>query len=228
MKTKKVHRTPRYIALIILGCLIFIFYKIGYIPVIGNIVAAKSLSKYATTLKGSPVKINTSYDWYNSKYVDLKNNFSGLSYELTRHQIHDESLSDWNNLAAKQKYQTIQSSFSSNLQFPSSIDVWTDINAMNYSKKYQKFYLLSIYNTDKLSEEESQRMPATIAQQFINLMGIDYNFTSTQLIYCDSNGCYTIESNGSKKLDYKYLLKKTRKMKPEELSTEYLDWLSLQ
>jgi hypothetical protein len=83
---------------------------------------------------------------------------------------------------------------------------------------------------ENISEEESEKMPAIITQEFINLMSEDYNFTGIQIIYYDKNGGYTIEISADtfKKLEYQDMLEKIRKIQEERLGEEYFDWLSKQ
>lgn len=228
MKIKKrVHVAKLCIAVIIIGFVICLFNRIGYVPIIGNMIAEKKLSEYSSVVKESAQKVEAEYDWYNNKYQSISGN---LSYRLQEDTIYDEAVAKQMNSAAKEQYSRIKEEFSENLKFPSGISVWTELNADDYSIKCQRLYILGIYNVESISEEESQKMPATIAQEFINLMGENYNFTGIQLIYFDKNGGYTIEISADtfKKLEYQDMLKKTRKMQEKELSEDYFEWLAKQ
>ncbi|MDU5107714.1 hypothetical protein [Clostridium sp.] len=209
----------------IIGVLSYLMYLIGYVPIIGNLIAEKKLSNYATIQKGNTQKVETKYDWYNAKYQSVKGN---LSYRLQRNTIYDENVSEKVSLSAETQYNKIKEEFPQNLSFPKGITVWTEFDADNYSIKSQRLYLLGVYNTEDISEEESKKMCATIADKFINLMGEDYNFTGIQIIYYDKNGGYesAISSNGFKKLDYGEILSKTEKV--DRLPEDYLNWLSKQ
>lgn len=209
----------------ILAVLSYFMYSIGYLPIIGNIIAEKKLSDYATIQKGNVQKVETKYDWYNAKYQSFRRS---LSYRLQNNTIFDEKVSREVNLLASKQYSKIKGEFSENLSFPSGIDVWTELNADDYSLKSQRLYLLGVYNTEDISEEESEKMCAIIADKFINLMGEDYNFTGIQIIYYDKNGGYesAISSNRFKKLEYDEILSKTEKV--DRLPEDYLDWLSKQ
>ena len=186
-------------------------YLIGYLPVIGNIIAEKKLSNCSTIQKGNTQKVETKYDWYNTKYQSVKGK---LTYRLKKNTIFDEKFSKEVNLVASKQYSKIKGEFSENLSFPSDIYIWTELNADDYSLKSQRLYLLSVYNTEDISEENSEKMCATIADKFIDLMGEDYNFTEIQIIYYDKNGGYesAISSNGFKKLEYDKILSKTEKI----------------
>lgn len=200
-----------FILISIIAILSYLMYLIGYLPIIGNIIAEKKLSNYSTIQKGSTQKVETRYDWYNAKYQSVKGK---LSYRLKKNTIYDEKVSEKVSLSAETQYNKIKGEFPQNLSFPKGITVWTELNADDYSLKSQRLYLLSVYNTEDISEENSEKMCATIADKFIDLMGEDYNFTGIQIIYYDKNGGYesAISSNGFKKLEYDKILSKTEKI----------------
>lgn len=200
-----------FILISIIAVISYLMYLIGYLPVIGNIIAEKKLSNYSTIQKGNTQKVETKYDWYNTKYQSVKGK---LTYRLKKNTIFDEKFSKEVNLVASKQYSKIKGEFSENLSFPSDIYIWTELNADDYSLKSQRLYLLSVYNTEDISEENSEKMCATIADKFIDLMGEDYNFTEIQIIYYDKNGGYesAISSNGFKKLEYDKILSKTEKI----------------
>lgn len=70
-------------------------------------------------------------------------------------------------------------------------------------------------------------MPASIAQDFIDLMRSGYNYTGIQLIYADNNGMYEIAvpADTFEPLEYYELLYNTRKFPEEKLPLDYLEWL---
>lgn len=200
-----------FILISIIAVISYLMYLIGYLPIIGNIIAEKKLSNYSTIQKGSTQKVETRYDWYNAKYQSVKGN---LSYRLQKNTIYDEKVSEKVSLSAETQYNKIKGEFPQNLSFPKGITVWTELNADDYSLKSQRLYLLGVYNTEDISEEDSEKMCAAIADKFIDLMGEDYNFTGIQIIYYDKNGGYesAISSNGFKKLEYDKILSKTEKI----------------
>lgn len=224
IKVRK-HTIKLCILITILGILSYLIHLTGYLPIIGNIIAEKKLSEYATIKNGSPQKIQTKYDWYNCKYYDISNSAYNLSYILQNNTIHDEKVSEQVNSAAEKQYDRVNREFPQNLSFPSRNTIWTELNADDYSIKSQRLYLLGVYNTEDISEEDSKKMPATIADKFINIMGEDYNFTGIQIIYYDKNGGYesAIDANGFKELEYDEILSKTEKV--DRLPEDYLDWL---
>lgn len=211
-------------AIVLLVVIVVMFFKIGYLPIFGNIIAEKKMSDYANT------QIESKFDLLNGKYISTLDNEYSLSYELQFNTIHDEQMSTNANDVAKNDYQTIIEEFPANLEFPDGIIVWTSINADDYSIKPQKLYLLGIYNTNSLTQEESLKMPADIAQTFIGHMGKVYNFTSIQLIYADKNGMYeiSIPDDTFDVLVYQELLLNTKRYPEERLPLDYLEWLEQQ
>jgi len=218
------------VIILIFGTLVAYFYRIGYCPIIGNKIAEKKLAEYTNTQMQNPQPIKTQFDWYNVKYVCDLNNGSTLSYWLQHNTIQDEAVSVQVNLEADMDYNSVVGQFPSNLELPNSITVWTTMNADDYTIKSQRLYLLGIYNTENLTEEESQKMPASIAQDFIDLMGSEYNFTGIQLIYADNNGMYeiAIPADTFEPLGDQELLYNTRKFSEEKLPLDYLEWLEQQ
>lgn len=214
-----------YVTILSLVILVVSFYRVGYIPIFGNKIAEKRMGNYAN---GQIIK--SKFDWINSRYVSPLDNGYSLSYQPQFNMLHDERISIKINDISKNDYETIIKKFPANLKFPDNITVWTSINAEDYTIKAQRLYLLGIYNTDSLSEEESLKMPAGIAQDFIEYMGKEYNFTGIQLLYADKNGMYeiAIPANTFDVLEYQKLLKYTKKYPEQKLPLEYVDWLEQQ
>ena len=104
---------------------------------------------------------------------------------------------------------------------------WYAESTDNANKAVQKAYILGIYNTEKITEEESFNMPSKISQLFIQLMGDEFLFTNFQLRYADINGMYELitSNNNVKALSYEDLIFGTHKYRQDELPTDYLKWL---
>lgn len=229
-KNKLIKFIPALFVLLLLATLGMVFSRISYIPIIGNIIAEKKLNEYSINQMENIQKIKTNYDWYNGKYSATLNNGYKLSYELKNNAIHDEEADLLVNKKANVDYKLIRERFTENLEFPEDIIVWTLINADDYTKRYQRLYLLSIYNDDNIMESESLKMPANIAQDFIKYMGSGYNFTGIQIIYADKNGMYqiAIPTETLKPIQEKELLENIVKFSKEELPLDYLEWLKNQ
>lgn len=213
-----------------LGIFIFVCYRSGYVPVIGKKFAKAKLGAYVT-IQMPGVQIETiRYDWYNATYIAGLSGESNLLYNLKRNTIHDEAVGNQINLSAKTDYKRITKQFSSDLTLPDSIWIWTSLSADDYAKKAQRLYVLGIYNTADLTEEQSLKKPAEIAKNIIDLMGPDYNFTGIQLTYADKNGLYEIiiPSDSFNALTGQELLQHTKKTPPEKLPEDYIEWLNQQ
>ena len=185
--SKKACRVTLYIGILILIGTVILLNNGGYLPIAGNVIAEKKLTQYSSRLIKTHQKVETEYDWYNMKYIAIGEGTPILSYRLKFNTIYDETVSTQIDIGARARFEALKGKFSSNLQFDSDIGVWTEINADDYSVKSQRVYLLGVYNSQYILEEESQKMPAAIAQQLIELMGSEYNFTGIQLIYYDRN-----------------------------------------
>ncbi len=198
-----------------------------YLPVAGNMIAEKKLTRYSEHMTRSGQKIETQYDWYNGKYAATGENAPNLSYRLKSNTIHDGTVAAEIDRGARMRFEAVKEELPSNLQFDSDIYVWTEIGADDYSLKSQRVYLLGFYNSQRIPEEESRKMPAAIARQAIGLMGDGYNFTGIQLIYYDRNGGYTIEIPAAafEPLKDEDMLERTRKMDEKEVGENYLHWL---
>jgi len=190
---RKSYRISLCIGISLLIAIAVCFNYGAYLPVAGNMIAEKKLTQYSNRLIPYHQKVKTVYDWYNSRYVTNDREGNMLAYRLKSNTIYDEAVSIQINLGARAQFEKAKQVLSPDLEFASDIHIWTEINADDYSVKRQRLYLLGIYSSQYVSEEESRKMPAAIARQVIELMGDDYNFTGIQLIYYDRNGGYTIE-----------------------------------
>lgn len=224
--SSKAYKVLIFIGIIILICIGVLFFKGGYLPVAGNMIAEKKLTDYSDKQIQSGSEIETEYDWYNGRYRSIGEG-KALSYRLNTNMIYDERLIEQIDSMARSQYESVKEALPQTFEFDSGVYVWTGINAGDYSVKSQRVYLTGIYNSAHITEEESRKMPADIARQVIDLMGETYNFTGIQLIYHDRNGGYTIEipSDSFEPLRYEDMLEKTRKLKQEELGEMYTHWL---
>lgn len=212
---------------VVLSVILSLLYMVGYVPFAGKIIAKHKIEDYAKYRYGKTDSITIEYDWYNSIYVCSSCNSPVLKYKIQNNTIFDGNLNDEVNSNIVDIYKDISGKFSQNISFPKSIFTWTTINANDYDILAQRLYLLGIYNTDDLSEDESKKVPAWIASEFISYLGSDYNITGIQLIYADRNGMYeiVISADTFKQLEYDQMLKATKERTGRELSENYFKWL---
>lgn len=199
----------------------------GYIPFVGKVIAEKKLEAYAGLRldRTDPVKVK--YDWYNGIYYCSSYSEPALRYQLRNNTIFDGNVNEKVNTKTEELYKSITAEFPSNIEFPKSIFAWTTMNADDYDVLAQRIYLLEVYNTADLTEEESQTMPARIGLDFISYLGEDYNITCIQLIYGDRNGMYeiAISSDTFKALEYEQMVKATKERTGRELPESYYNWI---
>ena len=69
------------------------------------------MSEYSKSLNRSVQKVETKYDWYNSKYDDISKSSNTLSYILQNNTIYDEKVTEQVDLAAKKQYSAIKGEF---------------------------------------------------------------------------------------------------------------------
>lgn len=221
----------RSLLAIIVGFGLLLCYGTQYVPIAGILIARHRLSGYVRTQMPGALIENVRYEWYYSGYFADLDNDGTLNYSLRQNTIYDGALSESIEQAAQQDYRrAVAGQFSPELTLPDSIMVWTLLNADDYTKKAQRLYMLGIYSTADLTEEESQKAPAQIAQKIISLMGTDYHFTGIQLIYADKNGLYEIAVNADtfNPLTEQQLLRHTEKRVEDQLPEDYLEWRARQ
>ncbi len=221
----------RSLLAIIVGFGLLLCYGTQYVPIAGILIARHRLSAYVRTQMPGVSIENVRHDWYNSGYFANLDNDGTLNYSLWQNTIYDGALSESIGRAAQQDYRrAVIGQFSPELTLPDSIMVWTLLNADDYTKKAQRLYVLSVYSTADLTEEESQKAPAQIAKKIIDLMGVDYHFTGIQFIYADKNGMYEIAVNADTfdPLTEQQLQIHTQKRGEDQLPEDYLEWRARQ
>ncbi|HKM39488.1 MAG TPA: hypothetical protein VJ036_04380 [bacterium] len=200
-------------------------HKIGYCPFLGKIIAKNKLTAYAQIQGWDRDQVQVQYDWYNGSYVGSFGDRQ-LSYKLQNNAIYDEEANTRENAALEELYAPIRDQFPNTVTFPEHAFLWSMVNADDYTSRAQRLYLLGVYNTAAMTADESTKMPAAIAMEFIVGMGDNFNITGIQLIYADRNGMYDIEIRGDtfQPLEYEQLLAATKKRPEERLPESYREW----
>ena len=200
------------IGLIIIIPLIFLawLYSVGYVPVIGNMIATEKINDYATEVYGNEEAIDVGYDFYNGGNY----NTDGYSYDLNSNRIIDHNLYEnaGEETPYKQDYQKIINSLEEGINFE-DYHISCTIDADDYSQKYYKLIVYKMSNENILSENESLTKPAEIVMQFIDSMDIKYNFTSVNIEYSDNNGKKQISLSGDTAITEELLVQKTKNIK---------------
>ncbi len=227
MKNKKVSTKRKIVLSCIAIILLFIVYQILSVFIWGVSIAERELSKYAKEVLKLNEKIECRYDWYNNRYAALNELGFTLDYRKQNNTILDETFSQKESEKANYDYNALIAKMPDNLTLPTNIMVWTEISADNYNVKAQRLYLLSIFNTEDISEQDSLLMPADIAMDVISELGESYNFTGIQAIYFDKNGQFeiVIPTGSLEPITVEKLLKNTKQIPADKYPEDYLNWL---
>ncbi len=182
-------------------------YSAGYVPIIGNIIAAQKINAYANSTYGNDEKIDIGYDFYNMGDY----NGGGYAYILNSNLLIDYNLYEnaGDETPYKQDYQKIIDSFEEGITFD-DFSISCTIDADDYTNKYYKLTVYEIKNSNILNESESETKPAEIVMQFIGAMQTKYNFTSVNVSYSDNNGAKQITLVGSEPLTLDILIENTK------------------
>ena len=227
MKNKKASTKGKVLISCIAIIILFIVYQVFSIFIWGVKIAEKELSKYAKEVLKLNEKIECRYDWYNDRYAAINKLGFILDYRRQNKTIHDESFSQIESEKASYDYNALIMSMPDNLSLPKNITVWTEISADNYNAKAQRLYLLSIFNSEDISEQDSLLKPADIAMYVISELGESYNFTGIQAIYFDKNGMFEmiIPAGSLEPLTVEKLLKNTKQIQADRYPKDYKNWL---
>lgn len=222
IKNPKKYLIIGFVLVLILTAL---FYKAGYLPIVGELIANEKIRHYKSEIYESNDIENTKYNLKSGMYETIgnKNNEYSISYSLAHNGIWDTHQIDiWQN-------QLLLDFERVNTQMPEHValnppSIVGFVNANDHSIKVQMVYL-SIYNEGQLTVEESQKKAAEFTMYTIDLLGKPYNITGVQIWYYDRNGGYTIEKlRNTNPLNYNSLLKNTRKI--DKLGENELKWIS--
>ncbi|MPM26613.1 hypothetical protein SDC9_73117 [bioreactor metagenome] len=201
------------IAILLLTGLVFchfIYTTTGFVPVIGSYLAAKEMSKY----KQEPA-IRTRYDIMNFQYISNFTDGSELKLRPHYKRIIDNNLSEEINKGFGEIYPELVKEFPENLTFPNSTFITTSVDISDHNMLFHLIYLLGVENKEEITKEESTKMPARIAMQFVEKLGKDFKVTGIQMLYSDQNGNYEIWMSHytSEPISYEKLLANTKKIK---------------
>lgn len=222
-----IKKTKKYVLIgfVLVLILTAIFYKVGYLPIVGELIANKKIELYKSEIYESNDIENTKYNLKSGMYetIDNKNKEYPISYSLIHNGIWDTHQIDiWQNqlLLDFEKVKSQMPKYVA-LNPPSIVGF---VNANDHSIKIQMLYL-SIYNEEQLTVEESEKKAAEFTMYTIDSLGKPYTITGVQIWYYDRNGGYTIEKlRNTNPLNYDFLLKNTRKI--DKLGENELKWIS--
>ena len=227
MKNKKVSTKRKIVISCIAIILLFIAYQTASVFVWGVKTAERELSKYAKEVLKVNEKIECQYDWYNNRYLAINKLKFTLDYRKQNNTIFDGAFSQKEDEKANYDYNNLIANMPDNLTLPANIMVWTEISADNYNVKAQRLYLLSVFNTEDISEQDSLLKPANIVMDVISELGESYNFTGIQVIYYDKNGMFEIvfPADSFERITVEKLLGNTKQIPTARYPETYINWL---
>lgn len=202
-----------------------LFYKGGYLPVVGRFIANERIEQYQSEVYNLNDIVNTTYSPSSGKYesMDDANNMYLISYNLRGNSIWDEHQIDlWNEQLAID-FENARKQMSEGLSLGSPF-ILGNIDGNDYSHKIQRLNF-QIYNEERIPAGESRKRAAEIAMKTIDLLGENYNITLVQIGYLDRNGGYTIKMlNNKRSLSYDLLLGNTKRL--DDLGENEKKWIS--
>lgn len=222
----KLKSTNKYIitGFVLLVILAGLFYKAGYLPVVGKFIANEKIEQYQSEIYNSNDIANTKYYFKSGLYepIDSESSIYGISYDLENNYISDDhQVALWNN-------QLIMDFENIITQMPEGVMLKSPfisgyIDGNDYSHKIQRLYL-DIYNEEHLTVEESEKKAAEYTMKTIDLLGEKYNIIGVQIWYFDRNGGYNIaELDKRSPLSYEFLIKNTKKI--DKLGENEQQWI---
>lgn len=222
IKNPKKYVIIGFVLVLILAAL---FYKTGYLPIVGKFIANEKIEQYQSEIYNSSDIANTKYYFKSGMYepIDDEGIAYRISYDLRNNYIWDEhQLELWNDQLILD-FENIRTQMPEGVMLKSHF-ISGGINGNDYSHKIQQLYL-NIYNAEHLTVEESEKKAAEYTMKTIDLLGEKYNIIGVQIWYFDRNGGYTIEKlRNINPLNYNSLLKNTRKI--DKLGENELKWIS--
>ncbi len=196
------------LCLVLILCIGIFFYNVGYVPIIGGIIAEQKVNAYAKEVYDIDEKIEMGYNFYSmGNYNDGEN----FLYNLKENRIIDLQLYENNgsDTPYRQDYQKIIDGLEDGVSI-SDYYIGCSIDADDFSKKYYKLIIYDMTNGNALSEAESLTKPAEIVMEFIEAMETPYNFTSANVSYRDNNANYNISFEGVIPLTTELLIENTK------------------
>lgn len=208
------------ITLIVIIILLILYFGGGYIPIVGRIISYISAYKY---FEGDSI-LNVSYNIVDRGY-NVFSGYNKVNVDLSKGLIYDEKL---NGEKIKDKYAGIKNLIENNfgVDMPESIFVSTACDMWDKEVFYHRIYVLGVCSENNIHKEQSENMPAKLANEIIKNLGTDGKICGIQLSYFDNNGYYelSVPLNKNKRLTYKLLQDNTMSLSPKLYPQDYIEW----
>ena len=183
------------IIFIVVSILLFLYIGVGYIPLVGKVIADYKLSKYCNE------RISTHLGFPYTGYGGYTGSGNRVTYDLNSNLISDSAYSNRINKECNKKYVDYLAGIeaTTTVKYPKDIFVSTRINASDSEKTYSKIYILDVLENVELSVEVSKERVCEIAG---NIVGqLDINCTSIQMRYYNRTGYFELVYNSKTEID---------------------------
>ena len=148
-----------------------LLYSVGYIPIIGNIIAENKINAYASETYDTTETIETNFDFY---CFGAYSSDEGYLYDINTNLITD--LNRYENAGTdtpyKQDYQKIISTLGKDISMEEYYISYT-VDADDFSREFYKLTIYKLESAEDLTVEESHKNPAKIIIEFIDYMEIN-------------------------------------------------------
>ena len=202
------------IAMVIIIVILGLFWRIGYVPVLGDILAEHKVSRYAETIYGTETRIKMVYDpFFSGKYIQ-NGKPSQFEYDLKQNRILDKERTPKEVDAAYKQFEIVKANLPDDLTYNWNPVIYWYADGTDFSIVIDRFDLYGVYSSLQLTPEESMRRPAEIMTEIISGMGDGYQFRRCQFIYEDSNGVFQINFSADhpEELTFENLLNHTEQL----------------
>ena len=200
----------------------FSVFGINYLPIFGKLIATAYAEKYVMAQYGEELKYPCRYDLYNGHYTGEMAEGSSIIYSIRSNTMADHRLSGKVHRRAARDYE-LYDGLPPNIEKSGSPYISVSFKANDWEEKFYGLQM-GVYNTEKISEQDSPKRAAETAAYIMGDLWPDYNFTSVQFIYHDINGVYEVNCSDIKGLTLEKMLENVSK-KPADMQGElYEQW----
>lgn len=214
------------ILLVMVGSIV-LFIIIGYIPVIGKVVASSKVKQYF-----QEDIVSVEYDIYNNKYRVMTSSGQAATYDFRRNYITESTFFNEQEKQLQQRYSAFLADSSSlwnspNGYYPEYIGLWTAKDAGDSSVRYDKLYILSVFEDYKGDEATVKQHMIDLLLDFCDYLQPEFNITSVQFNYATTEKAYELIIDGNKTIsdmNKEHILSKINPLERELSSVTYLNW----
>lgn len=202
------------IVLAMIAALFALYHFGGYVPILGAKLADSKFQKYTGN-----ASLHTQYDFYNGIYTVVDGSDISYHYNLKHDTLFDELLNEEVNTSINAVWRNFVEYQPENIICPDSVYLWTEIDASDFTTKYQKVYLGTIYYGEAISEDQI----ALWCEDAIQYLDTDNSITSCQVWFATKEAFYEVIVPFSKDAINAGKIKEHLE-KQENLPLDYIEW----